>query len=660
MATTGRAGRIALVARTASDVRDVVVEGESGILRISPASERPEWNSSRRRLTWPNGAIATTYSADEPDQLRGPQHDAAWVDELCLVAGTMVATPYGEVAIELIQCGDLVCTRDGPRAVVRAWCTSSSAEVWELETDTGAVLQGTAAHPVFVRDIGFIPLASVRYGATMEAWDQQSIGAVNAGTETSPGTTRAGAESSCIGRYGNPCTALSRHPSTSTTSTTTLATTTSTTFGRSVDPSTCESTAPAGSSHGPPDSTATERRPCGTVAPRLASSATTAAQRSTQLGCGQSSAVRTAPPLSGEQSTQSHARDASIFGARRSSALSAAFCSRPTTRALQHVHAPAGSRTSPRVVGLRKLRDRAAVFNIEVEGAHEYFANGLLTHNCSWRYPEAFDQLRFGLRLGERPQVVVTTTPRPTPIVTGLIRAPGTVVTRGRTRDNAVNLAAGVVADLERRYAGTRLGRQELDGEILTDAPGALWKWAPIEAARVESAPALRRVVVAIDPAATSGDESDETGIVVAGLGWDDRVYVLADASGRYAPTEWARRAIAAYRTHEADRIVAEVNNGGEMVTATLRMIEPGAPVRTVHASRGKAVRAEPVAALYEQGRVSHVGPLAMLEDQMTTWDPGTSRKSPDRIDALVWALTDLAVDPQRERGPARESDYDF
>ena len=224
MATTRRAGRIALVARTASDVRDVVVEGESGILRISPASERPEWNSSRRRLTWPNGAIATTYSADEPDQLRGPQHDAAWLDEL-----------------------------------------------------------------------------------------------------------------------------------------------------------------------------------------------------------------------------------------------------------------------------------------------------------ASWRYPEAFDQLRFGLRLGERPQVVVTTTPRPTPIVTGLIRAPGTVVTRGRTRDHAGNLAAGVVADLERRYAGTRLGRQELDGEILTDAPGALWKWAPIEAARVESAPALRRVVVAIDPAATSGDESDETGIVVAGLGWDDR-----------------------------------------------------------------------------------------------------------------------------------------
>ena len=358
---SGAARRVALVARTAADVRDVLVEGESGILACCPAHERPTWEPSKRRLTWPSGAIATTYSADEPDQLRGPQHDAAWCDEL-----------------------------------------------------------------------------------------------------------------------------------------------------------------------------------------------------------------------------------------------------------------------------------------------------------AAWRYPDAWDQLQMGLRLGSDPRVVVTTTPRPTPIVRALASSPTTRITRGRTADNARNLAPGVVAALTARYGATRLGRQELDGEILDDAPGALWTWAMIEAGRVAVAPALQRVVVAIDPAVTSHEGSDETGIVVAGLGWDGRVYVLADVSGRYAPTEWAHVAVAAYRTHRADRIVAEVNNGGDMVTSVLRMVDAAAPVRTVHASRGKAVRAEPVAALYEQGRVSHVGVLSRLEDQLTSWEPSSSRGSPDRLDALVWALTDLVVEPQRERAPLRESDHDF
>lgn len=339
-----RAGRIALVARTAADVRDVIVEGESGILAISPKGERPVWEPSRRRLTWPNGAQATTYSAEEPDQLRGPQHDLAWADEL-----------------------------------------------------------------------------------------------------------------------------------------------------------------------------------------------------------------------------------------------------------------------------------------------------------ASWRYPDAWDQLRFGLRLGDNPRVCVTTTPRPTKIIRDLIAASDAVVTRGRTRDNRENLAPGVVAELESRYAGSRLGRQELDGEVLDDSAGALWRWAWIDAARVAKAPDLRRVVVAVDPAATSHDESDETGIVVAGIGYDGRGYVLADESGRYRPEEWARRVASAFAAHKADAVIAEGNQGGEMVSAVLRACGSSAlPVRTVHASRGKATRAEPVAVLYEQGRVSHVGALARLEDQLTTWDPAASRASPDRLDALVYALTEL------------------
>jgi predicted phage terminase large subunit-like protein len=343
-ATSGRYSRLAIVARTAADVRDVIVEGESGILRVSPDHERPRWEPSRRRLTWPNGAQATTYSADEPDQLRGPQHDAAAIDEL-----------------------------------------------------------------------------------------------------------------------------------------------------------------------------------------------------------------------------------------------------------------------------------------------------------AAWRYPDAWDQLRFGLRLGNDPRVVIATTPRPTKIIRDLIASPDTVVTRGRTRDNVANLAPGVVAELERRYAGSRLGRQELDGEVLDDSAGALWRWTWIDAARVAKAPDLRRIVVAVDPATTSGEESDETGIVVAGIGYDGRGYILADESGRYRPEEWARKVASAYHAHKADAVIAESNQGGEMVGAVLRAYgSAGLPVRTVHAKRGKATRAEPVAVLYEQARVSHVGSLARLEDQLTTWDPGASGASPDRLDALVYAVTDL------------------
>jgi len=352
--------RIALVGRTAADVRDVIVEGESGILAVHPDGERPRWNPSNRRLTWPNGAQATTYSADEPDQLRGPQHDAALCDEL-----------------------------------------------------------------------------------------------------------------------------------------------------------------------------------------------------------------------------------------------------------------------------------------------------------ASWSRPEAWDQLRFGLRLGTDPRVIVTTTPRPTKIIRDLLAAPGTIVTRGRTRDNFANLAPGIVEELERRYAGTRLGRQELDGEVLDDTAGALWRWQWIDAARVVKAPDLRRVVVAIDPAVSSNEGSDETGIVVAAVGMDGRGYVLADASGKHRPEDTARIALSLADLHGADAIVAEVNNGGDWIPTVIRSHRPNANVRTVHASRGKLTRAEPVAALYEQGKVSHVGAFGPLEDQLTTWDATSGRKSPDRLDALVWAFTDLMC-PRELPRVLTESSYDF
>jgi len=361
-AESGRAKRIALVAATASDVRDVIVEGESGILAISPPTSRPLYEPSKRRLTWPNGAIATTYSADEPDRLRGPQHDAAWCDEL-----------------------------------------------------------------------------------------------------------------------------------------------------------------------------------------------------------------------------------------------------------------------------------------------------------AAWRYPDAWDQLMFGLRLGTDPRVVVTTTPRPTALVRQLVLSASTHVTRGSTYANRANLAPAFFEQIVKRYEGTRLGRQELEAEILDDAPGALWKRPMIEEARIVNAPDLVRVVVAVDPAVSARAASDETGIVVAGVDRAGHGYVLEDLSGRYSPAEWAALVVDAYARHRADRIVAEANQGGALVEANIRTADANASVELVHATRGKAIRAEPVAALYEQRRVHHVGVLAALEDQLTGWDPTTAEQSPDRLDALVWAVTSLLVDggpPPAQRAPSLRADY--
>ncbi len=345
----GRRGRLALVARTAADVRDTIVEGESGILAVSLPKFRPKWEPSKRRLTWPNGAIATTYTADEPDLLRGPQHDGAWADEL-----------------------------------------------------------------------------------------------------------------------------------------------------------------------------------------------------------------------------------------------------------------------------------------------------------AAWRYPEAWDQLQFGLRLGPKPRVVVTTTPRPTKIIRSLIKHPGTRVTRGSTYDNAANLPPSFLDTILRRFKDTRLGRQELFAEILDDAPGALWKRDQIDATRVDKIPPdLVRVAIAIDPAVTVTDDSDETGIIVGGVDAAGDGYVFDDLSGKYKPHEWAAKAVGAFRTQRANLIVGEVNNGGDMIEHTIRTVDQRVPFKAVHASRGKRTRAEPISALYEQGRVHHVGTLPELEDQLCGWDPATVDKSPDRLDALVWLLHELMVEPE-------------
>jgi phage terminase large subunit-like protein len=347
-----RAGRIALIAETSADGRDVIVEGESGILAISPAWNRPKYESSKRRLTWPNGATATLYDAREPDQLRGPQHDLAWLDEL----------------------------------------------------------------------------AKYRYGQLV------------------------------------------------------------------------------------------------------------------------------------------------------------------------------------------------------------------------------YDNLMFGLRLGQRPRWMATTTPRPTELIKRLVVDPGVHTTKGRTRDNLPNLAPNFQQSVIRRYEGTRLGRQELDAEILSDTPGALWIRPKVETLRCDAPKGLKRIVVGVDPAITSGDGSNETGIVVCGIDDKNNGYVLDDWTVRGTPEEWARKVISAYRRWEADRIVAEVNQGGDLVEAVIRTVDPSAPVTKVRASRGKFTRAEPISALYEQDRIKHCGVFIELEDQMFGFTPERAAEradgySPDRVDAMVWAFTELFPD---------------
>jgi predicted phage terminase large subunit-like protein len=262
---------------------------------------------------------------------------------------------------------------------------------------------------------------------------------------------------------------------------------------------------------------------------------------------------------------------------------------------------------------------------------------------AAWPYPETFDQLMFGLRLGENPQCVITTTPKPTPLIKNLLKRTGTVITRGSTFDNADNLAAGALTQLKEKYEGTRLGRQELYAEVLEDIEGALWNWNMIESSRVkpENVPDLQRVVVAVDPAVTNTETSDETGIIVAGRCANGKYYVLEDRSLHGSPDGWAREAVRAFHKYNADRLIAEVNNGGDLVEKVVRTIDREIPYTAVRASRGKIIRAEPVAALYEQGKVHHVGEFKALEDQLTSFTP-EGRVSPDRLDALVWALTDL------------------
>ena len=269
---------------------------------------------------------------------------------------------------------------------------------------------------------------------------------------------------------------------------------------------------------------------------------------------------------------------------------------------------------------------------------------------CAWSYPEdTLSNLRFGLRVGTHPQLVITTTPKPIPALKSLMSASGLAVSRAKTGANSANLSPAFLSAMEDSYGGTRLGRQELDGEVLFDREGALWSQGIFETCRFNGAiPQLDKIIVAIDPPVTSGKRSDQCGLIVAGAlgeGSTARAFVLHDGTVQgLSPTDWAKAAISLYHGWGADALLAEVNQGGEMVKTILRTIDPNIPIKTVFAHKSKAGRAEPVALLYEQGRVFHAGRFDALEAELRQMGTKGRQKSPDRADALVWALTHLLI----------------
>lgn len=271
---------------------------------------------------------------------------------------------------------------------------------------------------------------------------------------------------------------------------------------------------------------------------------------------------------------------------------------------------------------------------------------------AKWRYAQdTFDNLQFALREGDRPRQLITTTPRNRPELRALLSVPGVAITRARSVDNKENLSPAFFDAVVARYAGTRLGRQELDGELLEDVAGALWTRDRIERNRLRAAPEMARIVVAVDPPVTAGPRADACGIVAAGLGVDGVGYILDDRSAHgLSPEGWAARALALFQSLKADCLVVETNQGGDLVRSVMAQVDASVPIRAVHATRGKRTRAEPVAMLYEQGRVKHVGAFAELEDEMTSFGGvGVKGRSPDRLDALVWAVTELMLRRERE-----------
>jgi phage terminase large subunit-like protein len=595
-----------LIGATVDDARDIMIEGESGILAICPDDERPEYKKSERKLIWPNGAVSLIFTADEPERLRGKQHKALW----CFIAGTQVSTPAGDRCIETLRPGEYVHTRFGPRRVSAV--SARRATIGSVRFSDGSKLTGTGNHPVLTKS-GWTMLEELGLCQTVLTGRAKATATSARTSALAIGTAKA-LSSINTGGNGRSITARSRRTTTSIISTASRLITGLKIWSVSAI-------------RGTRSITPLELVLLGPKRAYSIALAMTAEQQSANTNRMALASARLA-----------------ASGAPKTSGRLSGFVSIAASSSHQDLEISVAS-----VASTWEPAGEATVYDLTVEGAHEFIANGIVVHNCdemaAWRYQESWDQAKFGLRLGDRPRAVVTTTPKPVRNVIDMVKDAGTVVTRGSTYDNRANLAPAFFDEIIKRYEGTRLGRQELMAELLLDTPGALWKRELFKHLPIGSVPKLSRIVVGVDPAISTTESSNETGIVGAGRLGNESAYILADRSGVKTPIEWATAAVHLYRELEADAIVAEVNQGGDMVESTIRAIDPHVPVIKVRASRGKYIRAEPISALYERGMVYHTELFEALEDQMCTFTPDFDRDrngSPDRLDAAVWALTEL------------------
>lgn len=641
--------RIACVAPTKGDVRRVMVEGESGLLNICWKGDKtyrgaemgfPVWSPTNNSVTWANGAKAEFFSAEDPERLRGPQFHSAW----CFIEGTQVVTDAGEKDVKTLQVGQRVLTSKGFKRILAT--SQRPSIVGTVKFSNGKELTGTYEHPIWTNR-GWVKLGELKEGNIVCAINVLN-GTVSGGITTMTDTTNTGeqdqkvvkTEKDCTGQFTKITTGKFQKVSTYITRMVTKLTTTFQTSNSYPGRNTCDTTEKSLLSQG---------------------------QILSQ--CDTKQTVKTVVRWLKEKLLLKKSSANSVSSKRQTTSVKLLESVRIAEKPLSLFE----ETSVVNVVSTWEEETEQVVFNIQVEDCPEYFANGILTHNCdeicAWtRMQETWDMLQFTLRLGKNPRILVTTTPKPVKLLRSIIKpeniASGRVYkTSGSSYENSDNI------DLEAlsQYEGTRLGRQELYAEILDEAAGALWNRKMIDdaqfdlpedcivkdedgitvnfdASRKEFAKKLIKVVVSVDPAITSNEESDLTGIMVAGIDINGNAYILEDATDRYMPEQWAAKAISLYNEYEADLIVAERNQGGDMVRSTLRTVDDTVPIKMVHASRGKYARAEPVSSLYERGKVKHLKYLEDLEEQMVTWEPLGSIGSPDRLDAMVWAVTNLLL----------------
>jgi phage terminase large subunit-like protein len=618
-------------------------------------------------------------------------------DELCLTPDTIITCADFDKPISQVVPGDMVLTRAGYRPVVAAWKTTDLAVVYRLTADDGSFIVGTAGHPVWVEGEGWVPLANVKPGSRLRSLTScraLSGEVVDGGSMAH--TTCHEKENCFIGRFTQNIMGQSRRTWTFTIKTfakliTQLKTLrrlreviTSSLIGSLAGQVHQRKSLNAGSGLGIAESLFRIHVSGATNSLSAKLHMHTTAPKNAEIGTsGTLAQIAGLQPSQSEfearylRELESHTkqRNQKAGSQKRGrsslclSALSAKHSLRPKTVAALHAVLNAGGHyeksVGPRSVSVERLPERSPVYNIEVEGEHEYFANGILTHNCKWSKAQAqvWDNLLLGMRLGNNPQIVVSTTPQPTPTLRAIIADKFTKISKASTYANRNNLPEKFFESVVNKYEGTRIGRQELHAEVLLQNQNALWNQAQIDSLRVRSVPygvELKRIAVGVDPAGkisemakfvhgmpTESGSGDEAGVVVAGLGTDGHGYILGDHSTGGSPSSWGKAVGEAYHRHQANVVVWESNHGGDTVRDVILTVDPNIVQKRVHASRSKYVRAEPIGALSEQGKIHIVGELPQLESEMCEFEPGGP--SPNRLDAMVFALTDLMIQIEEE-----------